>query len=271
MNGQDREQFREFMVSRWPELVRLGYALTGDRRLAEDLAQTALAGACTAWWRVSRADDPDAYLRKILINASNRRFPQATAARGGPRAARGSPRRPRSLGRPALGSDGRAAGAAAEATRRYSAALLGGPERRARGRHARVLGGHDAQPGVAGAGQAAGERGPDGRGSRGDEAGWCPLKLTDDAALRRRLHEEIDLSEIGPAPVEAVFRRYRTVRARQWAAIASGMALIAVVPGVLMVRGPGQPGGATSRSSGRPNPVQPSPRRPVGVYSPPAA
>ena len=74
VNGQDREQFREFMVSRWPDLVRLGYALTGDRWLAEDLAQTALAGACTAWWRVSRADDPDAYVRKMLINANNRRF-----------------------------------------------------------------------------------------------------------------------------------------------------------------------------------------------------
>ena len=74
MNGKDREQFREFMVSRWPELVRLGYALTGDRWLAEDLAQTALASACTAWWRVRRADDPDAYVRRILINASNRRF-----------------------------------------------------------------------------------------------------------------------------------------------------------------------------------------------------
>jgi DNA-directed RNA polymerase specialized sigma24 family protein len=74
VNGKDREQFREFMVSHWPELVRLGYALTGDRWLAEDLAQTALASACTAWWRVRRADDPDAYVRRILINASNRRF-----------------------------------------------------------------------------------------------------------------------------------------------------------------------------------------------------
>jgi RNA polymerase sigma-70 factor (sigma-E family) len=87
VNGQDREQFREFMVTRWPELVRLGYALTGDRWLAEDLAQTALAGACRAWWRVSRADDPDAYVRRILINASNRRFRRrrpAEEARGVP-------------------------------------------------------------------------------------------------------------------------------------------------------------------------------------------
>jgi len=74
VNGQDREQFREFMVTRWPGLVRLGYVLTGDRWLAEDLAQTALAGACRAWWRVKRADDPDAYVRRILINASNRQY-----------------------------------------------------------------------------------------------------------------------------------------------------------------------------------------------------
>ena len=80
MNGKDREQFREFMVSRWPELVRLAYGLTGDRWLAEDLAQTALADACTAWWRVRRADDPDAYVRKILINASRRRFRRQRAA-----------------------------------------------------------------------------------------------------------------------------------------------------------------------------------------------
>jgi len=94
VNGKDREQFREFMVSRWPELVRLGYALTGDRWLAEDLAQTALASACTAWWRVRRADDPDAYVRRILINASNRRFRRrrpTELARGLPEAALADP------------------------------------------------------------------------------------------------------------------------------------------------------------------------------------
>ena len=39
-----------------------------------DTRQTALAKAYVAWRRVSRADDPDAYLRRILVNASNRRF-----------------------------------------------------------------------------------------------------------------------------------------------------------------------------------------------------
>jgi DNA-directed RNA polymerase specialized sigma24 family protein len=43
VNASDRTQFEEFMASRWPGLVRLAFGLTGDRWLAEDLAQTALA------------------------------------------------------------------------------------------------------------------------------------------------------------------------------------------------------------------------------------
>jgi len=74
VNARDREQFEEFMTSRWPALVRLAFGLTGDRWLAEDLAQTALASAYASWWRVRRADDPDAYVRRILINASKRRL-----------------------------------------------------------------------------------------------------------------------------------------------------------------------------------------------------
>jgi RNA polymerase sigma-70 factor (sigma-E family) len=74
VTATDRAEFDEFMASRWPQLVRLAFGLTGDRWLAEDLAQTALASAYAAWWRVRRADDPDAYVRRILINACNRRF-----------------------------------------------------------------------------------------------------------------------------------------------------------------------------------------------------
>jgi len=68
------EDFSAFAVSRWPGLVRLAYGLTGDRWTAEDLAQATLARAYVAWRRVRRADDPDAYLRRILVNTSNRRF-----------------------------------------------------------------------------------------------------------------------------------------------------------------------------------------------------
>ena len=69
MDSATTADFSEFAHSRWPQLVRLGYGLTGDRGLAEDLAQTALASAYASWSRVRRADDPDAYLRKILLNA----------------------------------------------------------------------------------------------------------------------------------------------------------------------------------------------------------
>src|SRR6516164_11551347 len=74
VNAGERQQFEEFMTSRWPGLVRLAFGLTGDRWLAEDLAQTALASAYASWWRVRRADDRDAYVRRILINASKSRF-----------------------------------------------------------------------------------------------------------------------------------------------------------------------------------------------------
>ncbi len=74
LSADDSEDFRTFAASRWPGLVRLAFGLTGDRFLAEDIAQTALARAYVAWRRVSRADDPDAYVRRILVNTSNRRF-----------------------------------------------------------------------------------------------------------------------------------------------------------------------------------------------------
>ena len=69
MDSGTTAEFSEFAQSRWPQLVKLGYGLTGDRGLAEDLAQTALASAYASWPRVRRADDPDAYLRRILFNA----------------------------------------------------------------------------------------------------------------------------------------------------------------------------------------------------------
>ena len=68
------EDFGAFAEVRWPGLVRLAFGLTGDRWAAEDIAQATLARAYVAWRRVSRADDPDAYLRRVLVNTSNRRF-----------------------------------------------------------------------------------------------------------------------------------------------------------------------------------------------------
>ena len=67
-------EFGEFMRGRWPAMVRLAYALTGDAGHAEDVAQAAFARAYASWGRVRRAGDPDAYVRRILVNENRKRF-----------------------------------------------------------------------------------------------------------------------------------------------------------------------------------------------------
>ncbi|MFY9887649.1 MAG: SigE family RNA polymerase sigma factor [Streptosporangiaceae bacterium] len=74
MDAAADAEFSDFMLGRWSQLVRLGYGLTGDLQLAEDLAQTAFAKAYSSWGRVRRADNPDAYLRRIVVNANRTRF-----------------------------------------------------------------------------------------------------------------------------------------------------------------------------------------------------
>jgi RNA polymerase sigma-70 factor (sigma-E family) len=74
MSASADTEFTEFMQGRWAQLVRLGYGLTGDQHLAEDLAQTALARAYGAWSRVRRTGNPDAYVRRIMVNANSSRF-----------------------------------------------------------------------------------------------------------------------------------------------------------------------------------------------------
>ncbi|AXI79319.1 SigE family RNA polymerase sigma factor [Peterkaempfera bronchialis] len=77
MRAQDTErdeEFHGFVTGRWPRLLRTAYLLAGDRHTAEDLVQSALERAYVAWGRVRRADDPDAYVRRILVNEHARRF-----------------------------------------------------------------------------------------------------------------------------------------------------------------------------------------------------
>jgi RNA polymerase sigma-70 factor (sigma-E family) len=71
--GSD-DEFADFMRGRWPAMVRLAYALSGDAGHAEDIAQAAFARAYAAWGRVSRAGDPDAYVRRIVLNENRKRF-----------------------------------------------------------------------------------------------------------------------------------------------------------------------------------------------------
>ncbi|MEV7596857.1 SigE family RNA polymerase sigma factor [Kitasatospora sp. NPDC089797] len=68
------EEFRAFTGSAWSRLLRTAYLLAGDRHGAEDLVQQALERAYVHWTKVRAADDPNAYVRRILINEHARRF-----------------------------------------------------------------------------------------------------------------------------------------------------------------------------------------------------
>jgi RNA polymerase sigma-70 factor (sigma-E family) len=62
--------FASFYLAARPTPLRTAYAVTGDRQLAEDAVQVAFARAYASWARVTRADDPTAYVRRIAINAA---------------------------------------------------------------------------------------------------------------------------------------------------------------------------------------------------------
>ena len=74
MDAESDEEFRDFMRGRWSAMVRLAYALAGDQGHAEDIAQAAFAKAYASWGRVSRAGDPEAYVRAIVIHENSKRF-----------------------------------------------------------------------------------------------------------------------------------------------------------------------------------------------------
>lgn len=61
--------FEEYVAQRGLSLLRFAYVLAGDSHLAEDLTQTALAAAYRHWRNVEHAGNPDAYVRRILVNA----------------------------------------------------------------------------------------------------------------------------------------------------------------------------------------------------------
>jgi RNA polymerase sigma-70 factor (sigma-E family) len=68
MVGSVDDDFRDFVAARSQRLLSTAYLLTGDRDLAQDLLQNALLQAYRHWKRVSSAGDPEAYVRRILVN-----------------------------------------------------------------------------------------------------------------------------------------------------------------------------------------------------------
>ncbi|NYJ02035.1 RNA polymerase sigma-70 factor (sigma-E family) [Nocardioides thalensis] len=61
--------FDAWVEARVAALLRFGYLVTGSQQAAEDAVQSALVRACEKWSRVRRTTDPDAYVRRMVVNA----------------------------------------------------------------------------------------------------------------------------------------------------------------------------------------------------------
>ena len=66
--AQEPPGLRDYVAARQRALLRTARMLTGDDQLAEDLVQTTLERVWPHWQRVSRDRDPEAYVRRVMVN-----------------------------------------------------------------------------------------------------------------------------------------------------------------------------------------------------------
>jgi RNA polymerase sigma-70 factor (sigma-E family) len=64
----DGEDFARFVDLRQRSLLRSAWLMTGDWGLAEDLVQTALARTWLRWARIRSRDDPEIYVRRVMMS-----------------------------------------------------------------------------------------------------------------------------------------------------------------------------------------------------------
>lgn len=60
--------FDDWVAVRGASLLRFAYLLTGSQSEAEDAVQGALERALASWPRVSRTEDPETYVRRMIVN-----------------------------------------------------------------------------------------------------------------------------------------------------------------------------------------------------------
>lgn len=63
------DDFEEYVAARGPAMIRLAFVLTGNAADAEDVVQEALSRALPRWSRIRAAEDVDAYVRRMVVNA----------------------------------------------------------------------------------------------------------------------------------------------------------------------------------------------------------
>ncbi|GAA3659422.1 SigE family RNA polymerase sigma factor [Nonomuraea antimicrobica] len=68
MTRKPDTEFSEFVRRRGKHHLRTAVLLTGDWHSAEDLVQSCLLKLYRVWPRLDTGTDPDAYLRRILVN-----------------------------------------------------------------------------------------------------------------------------------------------------------------------------------------------------------
>ena len=66
--GPTSESFEAFYLREYPQVVGLLNGLLGSRLVAEELAQETFLVAYRDWDRISRLDNPRAWVRKVAIN-----------------------------------------------------------------------------------------------------------------------------------------------------------------------------------------------------------
>lgn len=73
MSGRE-QHFTQFVQAIAESLRRTAFLMCGNWHTAEDLAQETLAKAYAHWHRISQMENPDAYVRRILVNEMRQRW-----------------------------------------------------------------------------------------------------------------------------------------------------------------------------------------------------
>lgn len=71
MRPEEEDEFRQYVAGRLADLRRFAYLCCGDWHRAEDATQTAFTKLYVSWRRISRMEAPDAYVRRMVVNALN--------------------------------------------------------------------------------------------------------------------------------------------------------------------------------------------------------
>jgi RNA polymerase sigma-70 factor (sigma-E family) len=70
----EADAFDAFVRARLPALLRFAHALTGDPHTAADLVQDALERTGLHWSRIDHQGDPEAYVRRAIVNGRTSRW-----------------------------------------------------------------------------------------------------------------------------------------------------------------------------------------------------